>query len=393
MEARMAKKNSFQIRILIGAVLIPILVALFNVMLVLYPKEIFESSKEGLALWFTAILPALLPFLIGMNLLTALGVTNFVGTILEPIMRPLFKISGSGGFALVCGMCSGYPVGAKITSNLRENGSIERSEANRLISFSNNCGPIYILGAVGAGLFKNISVGYFIMFAHYVGSILTGLILARFSKLQKSEAPEKNIFKKALKNMREGRAKERLTAILGASVTNAVETVLVAAGYIVLFSVAIRILETTVTLSFKNELVKGLVFGLIEMSEGVKNVSGAANAPEILAAIFIISFGGFCVHTQALGFIEKTDISVAAYIGGKFLCAVVSALVGLAAFPLVNFETPVFLSQNKTVLNLLIDSTKNLFYALFAVAVLSATSAVITQNATARRKRRARNSG
>ena len=384
----MTKKNTFQIRILIGAVLIPIIVALFNVMLVLYPKEIFESSKEGLRLWFTALLPALLPFLVGMNLMAALGVTNFIGTILAPVMRPLFKISGEGGFALVCGMCSGYPVGAKITSELRADGIIGRGEANRLVSFSNNSGPIYILSAVGAGLFKNALVGYFIMFSHYCGSLITGMILGRFSKLEKIETQEKNIFKKALTNMRRGRAKERLTSILARSVANSVETILTTGGYIVLFSVGIRILETTGILKIRDGLARGLTVGLIEMSEGVKIVAGAVGAPEVLAAVFIISFGGICVHAQALGFMEKTDISVAAYIGGKFLCAVISTLVGFLAFPFFRFEAPVFLDYDNSVLRTLADSTKNLFYAMCALLVLCAVGAVLTESAALRRKRR-----
>jgi nucleoside recognition membrane protein YjiH len=215
------------------------------------------------------------------------------------------------------------------------------------------------------------------MFAHYCGSIIGGMALGRFSRLEKRETIEKNILKKALNNMRQNRANERLTTILARSVANAVETVLIAGGYIVLFSVGIRILETTGILKIKDQLARGLTIGMIEMSEGVKIIAKAADAPEILAAIFIISFGGLCVHAQAIGFIEKTDISAAAYIGGKFLCALISTFVGLVAFPFFRFDAPVFLDYDKSVLKTLADSTKNLFYAMCALIVLGAVGALL----------------
>ncbi len=52
------------------------------------------------------------------DLLMGLGVVHFVGSLLEPIMKPLFKIPGVGGFAVAMGLAGGYPLGAKITGEL-----------------------------------------------------------------------------------------------------------------------------------------------------------------------------------------------------------------------------------------------------------------------------------
>ena len=81
--------------------------------LIIFPKEAFAASLEGLKLWFEVVMPALLPFLIMAKLLMSLGVVNFIGALLEPIMQPIFRIPGTGAFAVAIGLASGYPIGAK----------------------------------------------------------------------------------------------------------------------------------------------------------------------------------------------------------------------------------------------------------------------------------------
>ena len=123
--------------------IIPLLVAFFNILIIIVPNIVITSAKDGLMLWFNKIIPSILPFLIGTNLLIHLGFIDFLGTLLDSFMKKFFRVSGCGAFALVLGMLSGYPVGAKITASLRENNKISKTEAQRLISFTNNSEPLF----------------------------------------------------------------------------------------------------------------------------------------------------------------------------------------------------------------------------------------------------------
>ena len=42
------------------------------------------------------------------ELLISIGVVKFIGVILEPLMRPLFRVPGIGGFVWAMGMASGF---------------------------------------------------------------------------------------------------------------------------------------------------------------------------------------------------------------------------------------------------------------------------------------------
>ena len=88
-----------------------------------FPDESFRASLAGLKLWFEIVLPALLPFFAMADILMGLGVVHFVGALLGPIMRPVFRIPGVGAFAVAMGLAGGYPIGARIAGELHRKAS------------------------------------------------------------------------------------------------------------------------------------------------------------------------------------------------------------------------------------------------------------------------------
>jgi nucleoside recognition membrane protein YjiH len=102
------------------ALIIPILILLFNLFLLINPAVMIGAARRGLLLWFNDVLPALLPFAVGINILSGIGFIRFFGTLLSPLMRTLFNVPGVSAFAWLAGLTSGYPMGAKTAAQLRE---------------------------------------------------------------------------------------------------------------------------------------------------------------------------------------------------------------------------------------------------------------------------------
>ena len=63
-------------------------------------------------------------------------------------MRPIFNVPGEGAFAFIMGIISGYPVGAKIVSDFKSRNICTDVECERLLAFTNNAGPLFIVGTV-----------------------------------------------------------------------------------------------------------------------------------------------------------------------------------------------------------------------------------------------------
>ena len=127
---------------------------MFTACLVLFSKSNLSAAKDGIYLWANSVVPSLFPFFVATELLTYTSIISILGKHLNKLMRPIFNVPGEGAFALLMGIISGYPVGAKIVCKLKEDGKCSDIEAERLLSFTNNSGPLFIIATVRNYLFR-----------------------------------------------------------------------------------------------------------------------------------------------------------------------------------------------------------------------------------------------
>ena len=95
----------------------------------------FPNESILAAIWVNVLIPSLLPFIIGANLVVDLKVVDIIGYIINPITKLIFNVSGKSALVFVISTISGYPVGAKLASELRNNNQISQFECQRLVSF------------------------------------------------------------------------------------------------------------------------------------------------------------------------------------------------------------------------------------------------------------------
>lgn len=333
--------------------IIPFIVALFNTLIIIAPNIVITGARDGLLLWFNNIIPAILPFLIGTNLLIRLGFIDFLGYILEPLMKKLFNVNGSGAFALILGMLSGYPVGAKITANLRESGKLSKVEAQRLISFTNNSGPLFILGTVGIGMYQNIMIGYFILAIHYLSALTVGFLF-KFYKVGDDHIKGYNTYTKisktkyslktALLKLKISRIKNQSTfgQILGESVRDALEVLAMIGGFVILFSVISSLLIKVIPSI--SPIFNGSFMGLIEVTNGALLLSSIDGVFSVIACCGIISFAGISILAQTASMINKSDIKMSVYLVSKIMHAIISIIYAIICIPIIQsfLETPVY---------------------------------------------------
>lgn len=342
--------------------IMPLLVAFFNVLIIFVPDLVITSARDGLLLWFNKVIPSIFPFLVGTNLLIHLGFVDFLGTLLEGFMKKFFHVSGCGAFALILGIFSGYPVGAKITASLREHDKLTQTEAQRLISFTNNSGPLFIIGTIGIGMFQNINIGYFILFVHYLSAITVGFLFrfynynpsCDYKSVKKTTSPNSNSIslKKALINLKISRTKnnKKFGEILSESVQNSLETIATIGGFIIIFSVIAEIFKASNIFSKIGDIIfpdnisnfsDGIFVGIIEITNGIYCISNNPLASinsniAIIIATGLISFSGLSILAQTMSIISKSDINIKLYIYSKLLHSSISIIYSTLLIPMVN---------------------------------------------------------
>jgi sporulation integral membrane protein YlbJ len=342
-----------------------------TVAIIRYPKEAFEASVSGLEVWWHVVFPALLPFFIFSKVLIGLGVVHLMGVFLEPVMRPVFNVPGAGSFVMAMGLASGYPIGAILTTELRTRNLCSRVEAERLLSFSNTADPLFMSGAVAVGMLGYPAAGLTIALAHYLSSLTLG-VLMRFYKFRESSydrsyPPGKNIVRRALEALVEARNKDGrpLGKLMGDAIRESMETLLLIGGFIILFSVIIRILEIAGATGCLAEglarllhlagldpqLAPALISGFFEIDVGCQHTAEAAALlqQKVIACGMIIAWSGLSVHAQVASIIAKTDIKIAPYIFARGLHAVLAGLyttllLGPAGKRLADAAIPAFFS-------------------------------------------------
>ena len=331
-----------------------IVFCLFCIGLVLFSNSNLIAAKNGLILWATAVVPSLFPFFVSTELLSYTNVIKYLGKWLTPIMRPLFNVPGEGAFAFLMGLISGYPVGAKIVSNFVEQHIVTKEEGERLLAFTNNSGPLFIIGTVGITLFGSTTIGIVLFVTHILACITVGIVLRFFSNnISASNSYNYNFPNKSV-------SIASLGEVLGQSITSSISTILMIGGFVVIFSVVISILNQSGFLSslssllspamyaigFPVELIKPILSGIVELTNGVSLIANThikAMSFNIISASFLLGLGGFSVLLQVFSIISKAGLSIKTYTIGKLLQGIFAALytyIAICIIPSLQLNLP-----------------------------------------------------
>lgn len=330
---------------LFSNLLLSLTILVFTLLVIIFPEQSYDAAHDGLLAWFNIVLPSLFPFFIGSELLINMGIINIIGTLLEPIMRPIFNVPGCGSFPFIMSITSGYPVGSKIVARLYNEKKCSKVEAQRLLSFCSTSGPLFIIGSVGIGMLKIKSSGLFIALPHYLGAITVGIIFKFYCNKKNSSIKYSfNNINSSLKNdLRYFKNKKQpIGLLLGDAIKNTINSLLLIGGFIILFSVIIRLLIITgfiniiskylyiILIIFKTnrQIVKPIASGIFEVTTGSLLISSCNTelSQKIIAICGIISWSGFSIHAQVYSMIKDTDLNMKIYIFSKFIHSIFSCI-------------------------------------------------------------------
>jgi sporulation integral membrane protein YlbJ len=332
--------------------ILPISCTILILCLIIFSKSSVTAAAKGLKLWLEIVFPSLFPFFVVSNVLTKTGFVKSVGILLEPIMRPLFNVPGCASFALALGISSGYPVGAKITAGLRKEQLISKTEAERLLTFTNNSGPLFIVGAVAVGMFQNSRIGIFLLICHISACITVGLMFRFYRRKETFNAAQNNnLFLRFKSEVKKGKvfSFRRFGGQLGEAIQDSLTTILAIGGFIIFFSVIINILLESGLINYLSDfifaalstfgihknIITSILSGFFEITTGTGMASKCEDVSiitKLTTASLIIGWAGLSVHLQVLSIISKTDISIKPYLIGKTLQGVFSACYTFLGF-------------------------------------------------------------
>lgn len=330
------------------------------VFMVAQPSAAVNAAGAGLRLWAMVIIPALLPFFIVSELLVNMGLVRFLGVWLEPVMQPIFRLPGCSSLVVAMGFTSGFPIGAILTRRLYDEAWLNAEEAERLVSFTNNSSPLFILGAVGMGMFGSSRVGWLLAISHYAANLAVGVWcgLRGRQTVRRTGRSKEGRWRAAQAEIlssidKDGFAK-RLADAIGKSITN----ILAIGGYIIIFSVittmlsewgVMEIIAGLIEWCFGNcglsyQVAYGAGMGLFEITLGAHTIAQAVDAEllhQLMAVSAMLSFSGLCIITQVMGVMVGTPVRLAYYLKARLMQAILAVSITMAGYRWAVVSAPV----------------------------------------------------
>lgn len=282
-----------------------LLIVLCTAILLLFPNCCIIGAQNGLLLWYTKVLPVLLPFFIISSLISTY--VNF-----SPILT-----------TMLLGVLCGYPMGAKNIKDYYVQGYFSKKTAQRLLCICNHASPMFLIGYVCTMQLKNaLSLPLFLFAIYWPPAVLAIYFCFRHIQEKKQGTQEGIVYPK--------RQSKILT--LDESIEHSLLLICKIGCYIMLYSILCNILLTigltfeNSALSYWNNLFIPFLTGILEMTTGIASLA-QAEAPSLLKMALITaiaSFGGCSSISQTHSAIKGTTLSMVPYIISKLICGFLS---------------------------------------------------------------------
>ena len=275
-----------------------------------FSTEITIFVRNGLKLCFGSIIGAVFPFLILTDILTSISSFEKIKT-LRVLFEKIFNINGYAISAYIIGLLCGFPVGVKVSDDLYRMSIISKDEYERLIGFSNNTGPAFVICGVGYSMRSSLRDGIILYFAMVFSSIIAGAIFGIFKKKSNTNTPGTP-------------AEFNLVSSVKAAAMNTLNI----CAFITLFSLICGFLE----IFLGSNYIFAIILSFLEVGNAAKTFSTCTfltKKASLALTSFAISFSGISVYLQAKSFITAKNINTSRYLSIKLIQGIISSLICL----------------------------------------------------------------
>lgn len=300
--------------------------------MIISPAKFIGKSLEGISAWAFNVLPSVLPFMFFTRVLSSLGTLDKLTRPLAPISSALFKTPPISIYTFVMAILSGYPVGSKMVADLYMQGKISKQDAFKMTAFCSTSGPMFIVGAVGVGMFHNSKLGYILFISHVLGAILNGILYRNLKgkQTQNSVDLSTNTLQENTSPIaqKDSNTAGKQPVNISDIVLNSTMSILSVGCIITIFFIVIECFSPIFSL-----LQQNLAFffeGCIEITKGCIDIATLSN-PLIAATLcsFVISFGGISTILQSITMLNAVKMPVKLFALQKFTHAVFSTAITL----------------------------------------------------------------
>ena len=155
------------------------ILALFSLLFMIFHAGLVtKGAAAGLLLWYSAVVPALFPFMVLSSILSASGGISWLMQPFTVVFR-FCGLSADGWYVLLTGLLCGCPMGAKTCADFLAERRLSSSEAKFLFALCNHPSPMFLAGFVYPMFAAQLPLFCFV-FAIYTPLLLLAIPACKF---------------------------------------------------------------------------------------------------------------------------------------------------------------------------------------------------------------------
>ncbi len=294
---------------------------LLFILILVHSQEAAAFAAQGFLLWYSQMIPALLPFMILSGIMIRMGLSEKLGSWFRPLLKPLLNCRSQVSYGVLMGFLCGFPMGARVAAQLYQAGKINREEARFLLAFCNNIGPVYFCSFVLPLLERRLVLPY--VLGMYGTALLYGILLRRTLFRCLPKPPGKRLLRKPLSGSSRKlpdlpRSSEAVSLLehLDAGVQAGLQSIISLCGYMILFNL-LNLIPYLLLPRFSC-----WISPLLEITGGLKQLG--QRCP--LYTLLLLPFGGLSCIAQTYSMIHDNDLPLGEYVLHKLLLTAITAL-------------------------------------------------------------------
>ena len=309
------------------------------------PSFYAKSCLNAISVWSLKVLPMLLPFFIFTKIIVSICPPK--KNILDKLFKKAYKTPDGSFLIFFLSVISGYPMGAKLISNIYENKHINNDDALTMLSFCSISGPMFMIGTVGVNIFGSYKAGLIILISNVLACLINGFIFRNKTKQKFNNNLDKNTTNEHQFNKNNNAIKSvelNSSNILADSVHDSLNSILLVGVYIVLSFLLIDLLKnigfiTNVSnaicgvfhMKDKQNVVESVLSGLIEITRGNIDLATTNLSLEVKTIISsgLIGFGGISVLMQSMAFIKNLNLPIKTIVKQKMMQGILAIICAL----------------------------------------------------------------
>ena len=284
---------------------------------------IADGCRQGISLWYSSIVPVLLPFML------------LTGVILNTLDLNHMTPGGACILSLIIGLFCGFPTGTLVVSFLYKNRHLSRHTAQTLLPLCNNVSPMFLYGYIySEHLYKYMTLTELITFL-YIPQFACTMIAFLIYYTQTCIHKKLTALKVSPVNIHIHTPDEIAATSSGSKckdddlISSSIHNITTIGIFMIIFAIASNLI-----IHFFPYQTTHVATSFFEISSGINSIASIDISVKRKTVLFLslTAFGGLSALFQSYDLIQKSGLSFFKYISVKCLYSVICAVTTIFVF-------------------------------------------------------------